>query len=288
MAQNYYSVLGVDKNATQDEIKKAFRKQAKRYHPDANPNDPQAEERFKEINEAYETLGDPEKRRQYDMFGHDYARQGAGGPPPGYGGMGGMGSMSAEDLQDILNSFMNFGRTSQRGRSPLRGQDIEQPVQISLYEAYHGTERILNKGNRQLRVSIPAGATDGTRVRVAGEGGLGANGGLPGDLYLVVEVAEDPQFKRDGYDLTVDVNVDMFTAMLGGEVQVPTLGRPLKLKIPAGTQSGRKFRLAGKGMPSTKGSPGDLYARINITVPETLTPEQRRLVEQLRASLNKA
>lgn len=199
-----------------------------------------------------------------------------------------MGGMSAEDLQDILNSFMNFGRTSQRGRSPLRGQDIEQPVQISLYEAYHGTERILNKGNRQLRVSIPAGATDGTRVRVAGEGGLGANGGLPGDLYLVVEVADDPQFKRDGYDLTVDVNVDMFTAMLGGEVQVPTLGRPLKLKIPAGTQSGRKFRLAGKGMPSTKGSPGDLYARINITVPETLTPEQRRLVEQLRASLNKA
>jgi curved DNA-binding protein len=282
MAQNYYSVLGVSKNATQDEIKKAFRKQAKRYHPDANPNDPQAEERFKEINEAYETLGDPEKRRQYDMFGHDYARQGAGGPPPGYGGAGGI---NADDLQDILNSFMNFGRTSQRGRSPLRGQDIEQPVQISLYEAYHGTERVLNKGGRQLRVAIPAGASDGTRVRVAGEGGLGANGGMPGDLYLVVELAEDPQFKRDGYDLTVDVNIDMFTAMLGGEVQVPTLGRPLKLKIPAGTQSGRKFRLAGKGMPSIKGSPGDLYARINITVPERLTPEQRRLVEQLRDSL---
>ena len=282
MAQNYYSVLGVDKNATQDEIKRAFRRQAKRYHPDANPNDPQAEERFKEINEAYETLGDPEKRRQYDMFGHDYARQAAGGPPPGYGGAS---TFTPEDLQDILNSFMNFGRTSQRGRSPLRGQDIEQPVQISLYEAYHGTERILNKGGRQLRVSIPAGATDGTRVRVAGEGGLGANGGMPGDLYLVVELAEDPQFKRDGYDLTVDVNVDMFTAMLGGEVQVPTLGRPLKLKIPPGTQSGRKFRLAGKGMPSIKGSPGDLYARINITVPERLTPEQRRLVEQLRDSL---
>jgi curved DNA-binding protein len=287
MASDYYSVLGVAKNASQDDIKKAFRKQAKKYHPDANPNDPKAEERFKEVNEAYETLSDPQKRQQYDMLGSAYRNMGGGAG--GYGGYSGAQNINMEDLQDIFSQFMNFGRAGggMRGRvSPMRGQDIEQPVVISLKEAFSGTERLVSKGDKQLRVSIPAGATDGTRVRVAGEGALGMNGGPNGDLYLVVEVADDPQFRREGYDLNVDINVDMFTAMLGGEVQVPTLARPLNLKIPAGTQSGRKFRLAGKGMPNLKtGGAGDLYARVNITVPEKLTDHQRRLVEQLRDSL---
>lgn len=289
MAQDYYTVLGVQKSATQDEIKKAFRKQAKKYHPDANPNDPKAEERFKELNEAYETLGDATKRQKYDQFGENYARMGQAGS--GYSGGGGFNSqqtMSSEDMEDLFGNFMNFGRSSsRRGSNPLRGQDIEQAVQISLTEAFNGGERIVSKGNRQLRVSIPAGASDGTRVRVAGEGGLGANGGTAGDLYLVIELADDPQFRRDGFDLTAEINVDMFAALLGGEAQVPTLSRPLTLKIPAGTQSGRRFRLAGKGLPNMRtGQAGDLYARINIIIPDHLTDDQKKLVEQLRDSLN--
>jgi curved DNA-binding protein len=285
MASDYYNVLGVEKSASQDDIKKAFRKQAKKYHPDANPNDPKAEERFKELNEAYDTLGDPQKRKQYDTLGANYGRY-----QQGTGGFGGQGGMAPEDLQDMLNSFMNFGRGgSGRGRNPLRGQDMEQPVQISLREAFTGTERVVMKDSRQLRVTIPAGATDGTRVRVAGEGGMGANGGMNGDLYLVIEVADDPQFKREGNDLTVEINVDMFTAMLGGEVEVPTLSRPLKLKVPAATQSGRKFRLTGKGLPNLKNATqaGDLFARVNITIPEGLTDEQKKWVEELREKLQK-
>ncbi len=281
MASDYYNVLGVEKSASQDDIKKAFRKQAKKYHPDANPDDPKAEDRFKELNEAYDTLGDPQKRKQYDTLGANYGRY-------QQGGTGGQGGMAPEDLQDMLNSFMNFGRGgSGRGRNPLRGQDLEQPVQISLREAFTGTERVVMKDSRQLRVTIPAGAGDGTRVRVAGEGGLGANGGINGDLYLVIEVADDPQFKREGNNLTVEINVDMFTALLGGEVEVPTLSRSLNLKVPAGTQSGRKFRLGGKGLPNLKNSsqPGDLYARVSITIPEGLNDTQKKLVEQLRDDL---
>jgi curved DNA-binding protein len=287
MASDYYNVLGVNKTATPDEIKKAFRRQAKKYHPDANPNDPKAEDRFKEINEAYEVLSDPQKRQQYDMLGANYRNVGGAGAGA-TGGFGGAG-MNGEDLQDLINSFMGFGGSRGRGanvRSTQRGQDYEQPVTISLREAYNGADRLMNKEGKQLRVSIPMGATTGTRVKVAGEGSMGFGGGKAGDLYLVIEVADDPQFKRDGNDLTVEVMVDAFTAMLGGEVQVPTLARPLNLKIPPLTQSGRKFRLSGKGMPilNTTGQYGDLYAKVVITIPEKLSDEQRHLVEQLRAT----
>lgn len=179
-----------------------------------------------------------------------------------------------------------FGGFEQQTRA--QGRDIEQPITITLREAYEGATRYVTKGGRRLKVTVPAGATNGTKVRLSGEGEAGAGGGPTGDLYLVVEVQPDNQFERKGDDLYTDVRVDMFTAMLGGEVEVPTLSRPVKLKIPAGTQSGRKFRVSGRGMPVLRqsGQYGDLYARILITVPESLTPQQRELVEKLRASLS--
>ena len=295
--KNYYDILGVKREATDKELKSAFRKLAKKYHPDANQDDPSAEAKFKELNEAYEVLSDPEKRQMYDRFGTVDPSQmpGAGGfrqPGGGYSSVdfneaGGFG-----DISDILNQM--FGRTATRGARPqdtrtrvhypVDGQDITSSVQISLQEAYDGAARLITKGDRTLRANIPKGAATGTKVRLAGEGEPGANGGKPGDLYLVVEVEPHPQFTRDGDDLTVDVRVDWFAALLGGEAEVPTLGRPIKMKITAGTQSGRKLRLPGKGMPRLKqpNESGDLYARLLITVPEHLTDEQRAAVERLR------
>lgn len=293
MAKDYYKTLGVNRSASDKEIKQAYRKLAKKHHPDANPNNPSAEGRFKEINEAYEVLSDKEKRSMYDRFGTVNPQQVPWGGNPA-GGDGAPYTYTTTnvdfgDLGDIFGSL--FGRRGERsaGGSPfngarsVRGQDIEQKVNISLQEAYSGTTRLITKGDRTVRVNIPAGAKTGTKVRLAGEGEPGAQ---PGDLYLIVEVEPDSRFERDGDNLTVDVKVDMFAALLGGEAEVPTLGRPVRLKIPAGTQSGRKFRLSGKGMSILNQSEryGDLYARVLVTVPEQLNAEQRALVEQLKAT----
>ena len=302
-AKDYYQTLGVKKDASEKEIKSAYRKMAKKFHPDTNPNDPNAESRFKEINEAYEVLSDDEKRQMYDRFGT--VNPGAGFP--GGGQPGGAQYYSNVDtgdgsFNDIFESiFSGFGRGSAGRTRTTRdaqgsgfggfgmasdGQNIEQPVKITLREAYSGATRLITKGERKIKVNIPAGADTGTKVRLSGEGGQGVGGGQAGNLYLLVEVEPDNQFERNGNDLQTEVKVDMFTAILGGEVEVPTLDRPVKLRIPAGTQSGRKFRLTGKGMPVIRkqGEFGDLYARILITVPEKLTAEQKALVEQLRDS----
>jgi len=300
MAKDYYKTLGVKKDATEKEIKSAYRRLAKKHHPDTNPDDPNAAARFKEINEAYEVLSDDEKRQMYDRFGTATPGVGFGGPAPGgqyYSNV----DMGEGGFSDIFESiFGGFGRSGGRTRTTqgapggfggfnvaMDGQDIEQPVRITLREAYSGASRIITKGDRKIKVNIPAGANSGTRVRISGEGGQGTGGGQPGNLYLIVEVEPDRQFERDGNDLTTEVKVDLFTAILGGDVEVPTLDRPVKLRIPAGTQSGRKFRLTGKGMPIIRksGEFGDLYARILITVPTHLTDEQKALVEQLRDSL---
>lgn len=296
MANDYYKILGVDRNATLDDIKKAYRKQAKKYHPDANPNNPQAEARFKEVNEAYEVLSDEAKRQRYDQFGSQWDQVGQSGGS-GFSGVGGF-----EDLQEILRQAFGGARGRRSGFDPfggvgaaqrgfaIPGQDIEQPVEISLREAYEGTQRLLTKADgRQITVSIPKGAQDGTRVRVPGEGGPGSGGAPNGDLYLVVQVAKDPRFERDGDDLIVDVEVDVFTAMLGGEVDVPTMTRPVKMKIPAGTQGGRKLRLSGKGMPKLRQTDhyGNLYARVVLTIPTHLNDEQRAWVERLRDSFKR-
>jgi curved DNA-binding protein len=297
MAKDYYKTLGVDKTASEQDIKKAYRRLAKQYHPDANPNDPSAEARFKEINEAYEVLGDADKRTKYDRFGADFQRyQQAGGSGSGfYGDPGGFYTnvdMNDSGFGDLFESlFGGFGRGAggARTRGPVRGRDVEHEVSISLREAYEGTTRYITKGERRIKVNIPAGADNGTKVRLAGEGEAGMGGGAAGDLYLVVKVQPDNKFERQGDDLYSDVKVDAFAAMLGGEATVHTLGRPVKLRIPPGTQSGNKLRVSGKGMPKlrAKDQYGDLYARILITVPKNLTPDQREVAEKLKNALDR-
>lgn len=293
MAQDYYNILGVKRDASQDDIKKAFRQQAKKYHPDTNPDNPDAEKRFKDLNEAYEVLSDSEKRSQYDMYGDGWRAGNASYQNYGYPGAS---RANPEDFQDIFTSFFS-GPGSARGdagrgrqyssRAQIQGQDIEQPVRISLREAYDGTTRIVTREGNQKKVTIPAGVSTGAKVRIAGEGTPGFAGGSSGDLLLVIEVAPDPVFTREGDDLVMDVKIDMFTAMLGGSVEVPTMTRPVNLKIATGTQSGKKLRLTGKGMPvmARPATYGDLLVRIMVTVPESLTPDQQRKVEELRDAM---
>ncbi len=322
--KDYYKVLGVDKKATEKEIKAAFRKLARKHHPDVNPNNPNAEERFKEINEAHEVLSDPEKRSKYDQLGADWQRwQQTGGGPGDFnwgqwtnaGGPGGQRVHvkygNPEDLEDLFGggAFSDFftsifggsgggvgTRRASRTRPgagfqgfeyqppPQVGQDLEQEVEISLTEAFQGTTRVLNKEGRRLEVKIPAGAKTGTRVRVRGEGTPGMAGGQSGDLYLRVKVAEDPRFERKEDDLYTTVPVDLYTAVLGGEVRVPTLAGDVHLKIPEGSQNGRTFRLRGRGMPRLRQPAefGDLFARLDVRLPTNLSSDQRELFEQLR------
>lgn len=294
--QDYYERLGVDRKATQKQIKQAYRKLARQYHPDVNPNDASAQDKFKQINEAYEVLSDPEKRKKYDLLGADFKRYQQGGQGGGFdwgrytrgtgtaGGAGGTG-----DFSDFFESI--FGGLGQAGRGRTtqparRGQDIESPLDVTLREAYEGTRRIVTVDGERLEVSIPAGVRDGSKIRMKGKGGRGAGGGTRGNLYLITRVLEDPMFERSGDDLIVDVAVDLYTAVLGGEVAVPTLdGKRLIVTVPAGTSSGRKIRLRGRGMPHLKGEGrGDLLARIQIEVPERLSDAQRAQFEQMRDS----
>jgi curved DNA-binding protein len=301
MAKDFYKVLGVDKSASDDEIKRAYRKLAKKYHPDTNPNNPEAEARFKEINEANEVLSDKDKREVYDRFGTTTPGgfPGGAGPDVRYYNQGGANETSFADiLETFLGGRGRGGAGGGRGApggfggfggfstsNSMEGEDIEQPVSISLKEAYTGTTRTVTRDGRKITVKIPSGADTGTKIRLAGEGMPGM-GGQDGDLYLIVTVEEDMQFERKGDDLETDVKIDMFTALLGGEAEIPTMVKNVKLKIPPGTQSGRKFRLPNKGMPILKktGEYGDLYARVLITVPIALTEKQQALVEHLRQS----
>lgn len=312
--KDYYQILGVERDADGKDIKRAFRKLARQYHPDVNPDDAGAEEHFKEINEAYEVLSDVEKRQKYDQLGtawHDW--DGRGGQPNdfdwsrwGAGAPGGQRANvrygTAEDLQDLFggaspfSDFFSqiFGAASgmsqeasagQRYRTqPRRGQDYEQEVEIGLREAYDGTTRLLQLDSRRLQVKIPAGARTGTRVRLSGEGGPGTPGGEAGDMYLRVKVLPDGQFERKDDDLHSVVPVDMYTAVLGGRAQVSTLSGTVNLTVPAGTQNGKLFRLRGKGMPriGRKGKFGDLYVKAEVQLPTDLTHRQQELFEELR------
>jgi curved DNA-binding protein len=314
--RDYYKILGVKKNASEKEIKSAFRKLARKYHPDVNPDNPQAESRFKEVNEAYEVLGDSDKRAKYDQLGADWKRwqqtggraqdfnwnQWATGSPAGQRVY--TQNVNMEDLQDLFggdNPFSDFftsifGGVGMRGggsrvgandfgfqSQPQRGQDLEQEVEISLTEAYHGTTRLLDKNGRRLQVKIPAGAQTGTRVRMRGEG-TSSGDSQAGDLYLRLKVSPDPRFERDGDDLSTTIPVDLYSAVLGGEVSVPTLSGKVKLKIPAGSQNGQRFRLRGKGMPKLKQKDqfGDLYAKLDVQLPKKLSAKQREHFEALR------
>jgi molecular chaperone DnaJ len=321
--KDYYQILSVSRNASEKEIKQAYRSLARKYHPDINPNDKSAEAKFKEINSAYEVLSNPEKRKRYDQFGDqwEYADQFAksggqervrwdfdrGGTSFEYGDLSGFG--------DIFSKlFDDSGVGSRIKRGPRRGQDIESPIEVTLEEAYHGSARLMQLqteepctacggtgrvGNRictmcngargkavlrRLEVKIPTGVRDGSRIRIAGEGGPGLAGGSKGDLYLVVKVLRHKLLERKGDDLYTEVSVPLATAILGGEVKLPTLNGSLSLKIPPETQNGKIFRLAGKGMPQLGNNKyGSMLAKVKVVLPTNLTEEEKKLFEKLRS-----
>jgi curved DNA-binding protein len=303
--RDYYRVLGVPKNASAKDIKAAYRKLARKHHPDVNQGNKAAESRFKEINEAYEVLGDPEKRKRYDTLGEnwDAFSHGGGAAPSGWPGgvrveyedLGGGGGFS-----DFFRTFFGGGIPGAgAGRGGFSGfpggfgseqgipeaLDAEGEVELTLEEVVKGTTREvrLGGGKRRVEVRIPAGVREGSRVRVAGEGGRGS-GGRRGDLFLRVRIAPDPTFERQGDDLATTVRVPLTVAVLGGEGQVPTLDGPVGIKIPPETPVGRVFRLRGQGLPvpGAKGSRGDLLATLAIELPRRLTARQKEIFEQLR------
>ena len=312
--KDYYKTLGVDRKASEEEIKRAYRKLALQHHPDRNPGDKRAEEKFKEINEAYQVLSDAEKRTRYDQLGDSYQRyQQRGGAPGGFNwedwftqqpGGPGVGARNVRvevgDLDDILGGgFSEFfsrifggspgmgqaaaraGATRERGRRP----SYEQETEITLQEAYQGTTRLFEVDGRRLEVKIPPGARTGTKVRVP----EAITTGLPGqkgDLYLVIKVMDNSNFDRKGNNLYTDVEIDLYTAVLGGETTVETLSGKVVLTIPPGTQPGQTFRLAGRGMPNLKNSHshGDLFVRIKVRIPRQLSPRQKELFTQLASS----
>ncbi len=325
--KDYYKLLGVSKTADEKEIKSAYRKLARKYHPDVNPGDKSAEDKFKDISEAYEILSDAKKRDQYDNYGEawkQYSRTGAGaGARPGSSQWGGAGEADFDfgsvNLADLFENLFG-GRMGRQSRAPARGEDVEYGLDLTLEEAIHGTKKILtlqvedvcpgcqgtggvrdqNSGNyrmdrvcpechgggrvrhsRQVEVKIPAGVTEGKRIRLAGEGAAGS-GGQKGDLYLLVRLKPHPDFERVGNDLYTDMPVPYTVAALGGDVEVKTLAGERTLPIPPGVQSGQKMRISGQGMPGpTSGKPGDLYARVKVTVPKDLSPRERELLGEL-------
>jgi curved DNA-binding protein len=312
VARNYYEVLGVSRDASPDELQQAFRRLARANHPDVN-RDPGAEERFKEINEAYSALSDPELRKRYDRFGEDYRRvpedweervgAGAGGsrrrsgpgrrdawPPggdsgPDFGGGFG-GGFGDVDIEDLLGGI--FGGRGRGRAGPVAGADQEAELPLTVEQAYRGgrQEITLNgpDGPRTYTVNIPPGVTDGKRIRLAGEGGRGMGDGPAGDLYLVVRLQPHPRFRVDGRDITVDLPLTPWEAALGGSVPVTTPGGETKVTVPAGSSTGRRLRLRGQGMPGPGGRPGDLYAELKVMVPPRLSDRERELFSELAAA----
>lgn len=314
--KDYYGILGVAPDADDKEIKKKYKELARKYHPDVNSGDTEAEKKFKEINEAYHAIADPQKRKKYDDLRRDYqqwqARGGQGdfdwaswqASPGGQtytrtmseeefanmfgdlGGFGGFGGFS-DFFSNIFGMDQGFaGNDYAQTRRTFAGRDLEGEVSITLEEAYSGTQRIVDIGNRRIQAKIPKGVKDGSKVRLAGQGQAGSNGGKSGDLYLKINLQKHPVFAREGDDLTVEVPVDFYTAVLGGEVKVKTVTSQVSLKIPPQTNKGKTFRLKGKGMPklNNPSNYGDLYAKISIVLPNNLTSEE---INALRALAQK-
>jgi curved DNA-binding protein len=306
--KDYYKILGVAKDASADDIRAGYRRLARQYHPDVNPNNKEAEERFKEINEAYEVLGDAEKRKKYEQLGSSWQQyQQRGGDPGDFdwsqwfsgapGSSDGRAHTEYVDLDEFLRNQQGasdffeaiFGhgmrRDRQRGAGAFEGRDLEQPVTITLEEAFHGAVRVLQTGQRRLEVKIPAGVQTGSRVRVAGEGEPGSRGGRAGDLYLVITVADHPTFRREGNDLHRELGVDLYMLLLGGEVAVPTLKGRVALRIPPETAAGRVFRLRNQGMPTLRNpqQSGDLFVTVQPVLPQGLSEKETKLFRELAA-----
>jgi molecular chaperone DnaJ len=298
--KDYYEILGVPPTASDKDIARAYRKLAKQYHPDANPGDKEAEEKFKDVSAAYDVLDDPEKRKEYDqvreMVASGVAGPGFGRPGSGPGGFGGGRTIFVDDLGDLGDAggfgdlfsglFGRGGGRRVRADMPMPGPDYETEITLDFMEAVHGVMRELNFDSRSVKVRIPTGVNDGQRIRVKGKGGPGENGGPPGDLYVVVRVRPHPIFGRKGDDdLTVTVPITFAEAALGGTARVPTLTDPVTVRIPPGTQSGKTVRVRGRGIEKTKGSPGDLLVTFEVAVPEELSPDERKAVEALGDTL---
>lgn len=304
--KDYYKILGVNRNASDEEIKQAYRKLAMKYHPDRNPGNKEAEDKFKDINEANEVLSDKKKRVRYDQLGESYHQwQQRGGSPSDFrwedwftqSPRGGRTRVEVNDFGDIFGGggFSDFfsaifagtqgypgnvrTSTSRRTAPSQQARSMEQPVKISLLEAHDGTTRILQFNNKKIEVKIPPGSKTGTKVRVSGEGPNRS------DIYLVVEVDKHPRFERKGDDLHTEVGVDLYTAVLGGQVKVATLKGDVMLSIPPETQSGKTFRLTGRGMPKLRkpDQHGDLYVKVKIMIPSPLSNEEKKLFEKLKA-----
>ncbi len=300
--KDYYKILGVSPTASEDEIKKQYRKLARKYHPDVNPGNKEAEEKFKEISEAYEVLSDKTKRAKYDRLRTQYERMGgaaggfdwsqwaASGGTPGGGGTYVHFEGDLEDLlggggfSDFFETIFGGGRRSRPHQPRSRkGPDYQADLNITLEEAYHGTSRVLDLNGQKIRVKIKPGIEDGKVLRIRGKGGPGHAGGPPGDLYLRIHVLPHLRYLRKGNDLYIEEPIDIPTAVLGGEKVIQTLAGPVKMKIPPGTSGGSLLRIRGKGMPHYQkpSQYGDLYVKTRIAVPRTLSPEERELYEKL-------
>ncbi|WP_088189051.1 J domain-containing protein [Desulfosporosinus sp. FKA] len=315
--KNYYEILGVSPDTDDKTIKKAYQKLAKKYHPDVNPGDKSAEAKFKEVSEAYQAISDPEKRRKYDELKQDYQQwQKRGGrgdfdwgrwqAHPGDGGyqthtmspeefaemFGGSarsgGFYGTDGFSDFFSTLFGGGQSfgfggSSTGVRSRGGQDLDVDVQVTLEEAYHGTKRVIRTGEKQIEAKIPKGVRTGSKVRLAGQGSPGIAGGPAGNLYLNIKVSDDSRFSRDGDDLKIMLSVDFYKAILGGEVRVPTFGGEVLLKIPPLSQSGKKFRLKGKGMPKLEQPRqyGALLAELSIVLPDNLNPQELAALREL-------
>jgi curved DNA-binding protein len=309
---DYYKILGVSKTATQDEIRTAYRKLARKHHPDLNPNDKEANRKFQQINEANEVLSDPEKRKKYDQYGKDWqhaeafekAQQsaGAGRRGPGAGGTGGAGSSGFSDFgggggagygedfgdggefSDFFESL--FGRSARggSGKAAFRGQDYQAELHLGLADAAVTHQQVLTVNEKNIRITIPAGVENGQIIKLKGHGGPGTNGGPDGDLYITFVVADDPRWRRDGNDLYANANPDLYTMMLGGEILVDTLNGKVKLKIKPETPNGTSLRLKGKGFPIYKkeGQHGDLFVTLEIRLPSNLSEKEKELFRELQ------
>jgi curved DNA-binding protein len=311
--KDYYEILGVQPDAEKKDIQQTFRKLARKVHPDVNPGNKEAEEKFKTINEAYQVLSDAEKRKKYDELRAQYQQwqQTGGGRQQDFDWQNWSAQpdkgvhvqyASPEDLEDLFGNaspysdFFNtiFGQARRSGRGsgrsaaprPRRGRDVEYEVDLTLEEAYHGTDRLLEIDGHRIQASIPPGVRTGSRVRLTGQGEPGYNNGPAGDLYLIVNILPNDTFEREGDNLHMDIPVDIFTAVAGGETRIPTLERPLIMKIPPRTNAGRSFRLRGKGMPHL-GDPethGDLFALVRLVLPDSLTDQEVDSIRELAAS----
>ncbi len=299
--KDYYQTLGVSKTATKEEIRSAFRKLARVHHPDVAKDKKTAEAKFKEINEAYEVLGNPEKRQKYDTLGANWDRPDMGQQRPGWGGgmgqrPGGGASFGGTGFSDFFEQFFS-GRAGRSAGNPfggfgeqeedLRGQDIEADLLVTLEEAIHGAKKKISfrregaQRSETYEVRIPKGVRAGQRIRLAGQGGSAGQGIPAGDLYLTVRFERHPDYRVDGADLIYELEVPAWKAVLGAEIEVPTPEGSIRLKLPPGSQPGRKLRLKGRGLPTSDGARGDFYVTPTVTLPTSLTPEERALWEKL-------